>query len=315
MDFKKLYRFNFVGWRKYAFTFSGALLALSLISFLIQGMNLGIDFSGGTLVQVRFSKPVEIKKIRHALKDLQLGDTMIQEFGVPEEVLIRVEERLQDPQKQNQLGKLIQNTLAPLTTDQQVELRRIEYVGPQVGEELRNKGLLAVLYSLFAILAYVWWRFELHFAYGAVLALFHDVMLTMGLFSLFQKEFTLAVVAALLTVIGYSLNDTIVVYDRIREEKRRLRSQPIGEIVNLAVNRTLSRTLVTSVTTLLVLIALLLFGGEVIHDFSLALLFGVLIGTYSSIFVASPIVLLWEQSHRKGLSPTTPEKKTADASA
>ena len=286
---------DFVGRRKVAFGFSGLLILLSLGSLLFQGLNFGIDFSGGTLVQVRFKQAQPLGKIRDALSDLQLGDVVIQEFGVPEEILIRVEKQASDAGKQSELAKRVVDSLKPLAGADGVESRRVEFVGPQVGEELTEKGLMAILYSMVAILMYVAWRFEMRFAYGAVLALIHDVLITIGLFSILQKEFTLVVVAALLTVIGYSLNDTIVVYDRIREEMKRLKKQPLAVVVNEAVNRTLSRTLVTSGTTMLVLVALLVFGGEVIHDFALTLFFGIVVGTYSSIFVASPIILMLER--------------------
>ena len=289
---------DFIQYRVRAFLFSGLFLLASLLSLAVQGLNFGIDFSGGTLVQVRFAHPPELRDIRSALADLDLGDVVIQEFGTPEEILIRVEKQAADAGQQSAMAARVVAALQPLAAPGVVESRRVEYVGPQVGEELTEKGFLAMLYSMVAILGYVAWRFELRFAYGAVLALLHDVTITVGLFSLLQKEFTLVVVAALLTVVGYSLNDTIVVYDRIREEMKRLKKQPMAVIINESVNRTLSRTLVTSLTTILVLVALLIFGGEVIHDFALTLLFGVVVGTYSSVFVASPMVLLLDQKSR-----------------
>jgi preprotein translocase subunit SecF len=290
---------DFIGKRKVAFGISLILIVVSFGSLLFQGLNFGIDFSGGTLVQVRFQSPPDLKKIRGALSELKLGDVVIQEFGSAEEILIRVEKQVSDAKAQSELSQRVIKALAPMAGEAGVDLRRVEFVGPQVGEELTEKGFLAVLYSMIAILAYVAWRFELRFAYGAVLALIHDLGITVGFFSLMQKEFTLVVVAALLTVIGYSLNDTIVVYDRIREEMKRLKSKDLTFIINEAVNRTLSRTLITSMTTLLVLVALLLFGGEVIHNFALTLFLGVLIGTYSSVFVASPIVLLLNKKKSK----------------
>jgi preprotein translocase subunit SecF len=289
--------FDFVGWRMAAYLLSGLLMVISLLSLLMQGLNFGIDFSGGTLVQVQFTHPVPVGNIRTALSGMDLGDVVIQEFGAPEEILIRVERRANadDEGQDSKLAQAIAKALEPVANDGQVNLRRVEFVGPQVGHELSEKGAMAMIYSLVAILLYVAWRFEFRFAYGAVLALGHDVLITLGFFSVLQKEFTLVVVAALLTVVGYSLNDTIVVYDRIREEMKRLKRQPLAMVINLAINETLSRTLMTSLTTILVLIALLIFGGEVIHDFALTLLFGVVVGTYSSIFVASPIVLLLER--------------------
>ncbi|MBF0583396.1 MAG: protein translocase subunit SecF [Magnetococcales bacterium] len=288
--------FDFVRFRVVAFFLSGALLLLSVGSLLLQGLNLGIDFSGGTLVQVRFVKPPQTDQIRTALAELDLGDVVIQEFGSPEEILIRVEKQATGAEAQNALAARVVETIKPLAADEKVELRRVEFVGPQVGSELTKSGLLAVFYSMIAILVYVGWRFEWRFAYGAIAALVHDVTITMGLFSLLQLEFTLVVVAAVLTVIGYSVNDTIVVYDRIREERIRMKKQSMGEVINQAINDTLSRTVITSLTVVLVLVALLLFGGLVIHDFALALFCGVVVGTYSSIFVASPIVLLLDRN-------------------
>jgi preprotein translocase subunit SecF len=290
---------NFIGQRKIAYGLSILMIVGSLASLLFQGLNFGIDFSGGTLVQVKFQTPPDLKEIRNSLSSLDLGDVVIQEFGSPDEILIRVEKQAQDAKAQNELSQKIVKALGKVADGKKVDLRRVEFVGPQVGEELTEKGIMAVVYSMVAILFYVAWRFEMRFAYGAVLALIHDLGITIGFFSLMQKEFTLVVVAALLTVIGYSLNDTIVVYDRIREEMKRFKNKDLIFIINEAVNRTLSRTMITSLTTLLVLVALLVFGGEVIHDFALTLFLGVLIGTYSSIFVASPIVLLLNKTNKK----------------
>lgn len=290
---------DFIRWRKVAYFFSGFLILSSLGSLLFQGMNFGIDFTGGTLVQVKFVNPPPLSDIRKALSSQDLGDVVIQEFGTAQEVLIRVEKQASGVEEQSALASRVVEALKPLAGEGGVESRRVEFVGPQVGAELAEKGIMAIVYSMIAILAYVAWRFEMRFAYGAVLALIHDVCITVGLFSLLQKEFTLVVVAALLTVIGYSLNDTIVVYDRIREEMKRMKKQTLSVIINEAVNRTLSRTLITSLTTLMVLVALLVFGGAVIHDFALTLFFGVLVGTYSSVFVASPIVLLLDQGVNK----------------
>ncbi|MBF0399154.1 MAG: protein translocase subunit SecF [Magnetococcales bacterium] len=299
-------RFDFVRFRVVAFFLSGSLVLLSIISLLVQGLNLGIDFSGGTLVQLRFAKPPHVDQIRLALSHLELGDIVIQEFGAPEEILIRVEKQATNTDEQNALAARVVEAILPLSPEGGAELRRVEFVGPQVGSELTINGLLAVFYSMIAILIYVAWRFEWRFAYGAILALLHDTIITVGLFSVTQKEFTLVVVAAVLTVIGYSINDTIVVFDRIREERVRMKKQSMAETINQAINDTLSRTVITSLTVVLVLVALLLFGGLVIHDFALALFCGVVVGTYSSIFVASPIVLLLERQQA-----TEPEKELA----
>ncbi|MBF0425808.1 MAG: protein translocase subunit SecF [Magnetococcales bacterium] len=286
---------DFIGIRNYTFAFSGTLILISILSFIFQGLNFGIDFAGGTLIQLRFPGPTKMEEIRAHAAALNLGELVIQEFGSSEEVIIRVERQMEGEKVQSELVAKLTQALQPLAGTGKIEVRRVEYVGPQVGKELTWKGLLAVFYSLFAILAYVGWRFEFRFALGAVIALFHDVIITVGYFSLFHKEFTLVVVAAVLTVIGYSINDTIVIFDRIREEMKRLRKQPLPVIINAAVNETLSRTLITSLTVVLVLISLLLVGGEVIRDFSVALFIGVVFGTYSSIFVASPIVILLEK--------------------
>ncbi|MBF0143397.1 MAG: protein translocase subunit SecF [Magnetococcales bacterium] len=295
--FRRKTHIDFVGIRYYAFALSGAMILASLVSLFWQGLNYGIDFSGGTLVQLRFDSPAPVKEIRGALAGLELGDVVIQEFGSPEEVLIRVEAGTGNKGGEALAERMVA-AIQPLSPGGKVETRRVEFVGPQVGDELRRDGILATLYSFVAILAYVAFRFRFHFALGAVLALFHDVIITVGYFSLFQKEFTLVVVAAILTVIGYSINDTIVVYDRIREEMKRLKKQPLGTVINEAVNGTLSRTVLTSFTVVVVLLALLFIGGEVIHDFALALTLGVVVGTYSSIFVASPTVLFFDRSER-----------------
>lgn len=292
-------KINFVSFRNTAFWLSGSLAFLSIASLLFQGLNLGIDFSGGTLVQVRFVQPPSIEKIRAALSTMKLGDVVIQEFGSPQEILIRVEKQASGEVAQSALADRIIATLKPLVPEGEVESRRVEFVGPQVGSELATDGLLALLYSMVAILAYVAWRFELRFAYGAILAIVHDIIITVGLFSLLQKEFTLVVVAALLTVIGYSINDTIVVYDRIREETIKMKKQPLDVVINQAINDTLSRTIITTLTVVFVLVALLLFGGAVIHDFALVLSCGVMVGTYSSVFVASPVVLLMERKENR----------------
>ncbi len=286
--------FDFVGRRKWAFLISGVLIFLSLLSIVTRGLNFGLDFSGGTVMQLRFPGPAPIADIRTALAGIDLGSAVIQEFGSPEEVLIRLhlEEKPGKEGAAANVAQQIVTAINPLAGEgQKVELRRVEFVGPQVGHELTVNGIRAILYSWLAILIYVGFRFELRFAVGAVAALIHDVIVTIGFFSFTQKEFSLVVVAAILTIIGYSINDTIVVFDRIRDENKRLRQQPMEVVINEAINRTLSRTIITSFTVVLVLLALFFFGGEVIHDFAAALLLGVVVGTWSSIYVATPIVL------------------------
>ena len=279
---------DFLGKRRLAAIFSGVLLLTAVVSFAAQGLKLGIDFTGGTLVEIGYQKSVDLKTMRAALEDAGFDDATIQHFGSTQEVLIRLQPKdgLSNAQLSTEVASAASGAMA-----EPGDLRRVEFVGPQVGDELTEDGGLALLYSLFGILIYVAWRFEYKFALGSVAALAHDVVITLGFFSVFQMEFDLTVLAAILAVIGYSLNDTIVVYDRIRENFRLLRKGSAEEVMNASLNQTLSRTIVTSLTTLLVLIALALLGGEIIHNFAIALTIGVVIGTYSSIFVASPLVL------------------------
>ncbi len=279
---------NFLGKRHFAALFSGFLLIVSIASIAVQGLKLGIDFTGGTLVELGYKQTVDLKTMRSALEKAGFGDATVQHFGSSQEVLIRLrpKEGKSDAELSTEVAVAANSALS-----EQGDLRRVEFVGPQVGDELTEDGGLALLYSLFGILLYVAWRFEYKFALGSVAALTHDVLITLGFFSVFQMEFDLTVLAAILAVIGYSLNDTIVVYDRIRENFRLLRKGSSEEVMNISLNQTLSRTIMTSLTTLLVLLALALLGGEIIHNFAIALTIGVVIGTYSSIFVASPLVL------------------------
>jgi len=279
---------NFLGKRSFAAIFSGLLLMLAIGSLAVQGLKLGIDFTGGTLVEVGYKKAVDLKLMRASLEKNGFGDAMVQHFGTAKEVLIRLKPR--DGVSNAELSSQVLEA-ANADMDERGDIRRVEFVGPQVGDELTEDGGLALLYSMFGILIYVAWRFEYKFALGSVAALAHDVLITLGFFSLFQLEFDLTVLAAVLAVIGYSLNDTIVVYDRIRENFRLLRKGSPEAVMNSSLNQTLSRTLMTSLTTLLVLVALAILGGEIIHNFAIALLVGVVIGTYSSIYVASPLVL------------------------
>ncbi len=279
---------DFLGKRKLALIFSSLLIIVSIASLAINGLKLGIDFTGGTLVEVGYKQAADLGKLRAALDEAGFVDATVQNFGTTKDVLIRIkpDKNLSDAELSNKvLAAVNKNAADP------AELRRVEFVGPQVGDELVEDGGLALLYSMFGILIYVAWRFEYKFALGSVVALVHDVIITLGFFSVFVMEFDLTVLAAILAVIGYSLNDTIVVYDRIRENFRKLRKDAAENIMNISLNQTLSRTLMTSLTTVLVLVALALLGGEIIHNFSLALLIGVGIGTYSSIYVASPVVL------------------------
>ncbi len=279
---------DFLGKRKLALIISSILIIISISSLVVNGLKLGIDFTGGTLVEVGYPQAADLVALRNDLAEAGFGDATVQNFGTTRDVLIRI--KPQDGVSNAQLSDKVLEA-ANKSSAEPVDKRRVEFVGPQVGDELAEDGGLAMLYSMFGILIYVAWRFEYKFSLGSVAALFHDVIITLGVFSLFQMEFDLTVLAAVLAVIGYSLNDTIVVYDRIRENFRSLRQDSSEEIMNISLNQTLSRTLMTSFTTAIVLIALAVLGGEIIHNFAIALLIGVGVGTYSSIYVASPIVL------------------------
>jgi preprotein translocase subunit SecF len=285
---------NIVGKMKGAAICSLALIIVSIASLILHGgPRLGIDFAGGTLVQVQFKKETTTDRMRTALKKIDLQNSVIQQFGYKEnnEFLIRTEKSTADLKG---LSGEIEDALAATYNKDEFEVRRVEIVGPKVGKDLRQKGINAMLIAMIGILIYITWRFEFRYAIGAIIALTHDVLITVGVFSLLGKEFTLPIIAALLTIIGYSLNDTIVVYDRIRENIRKLRKKALREVVNSSVNQVLSRTILTSATTLLVVFALFFLGGAVIHDFAFALVVGILVGTYSSVFIASPTVLAWE---------------------
>jgi preprotein translocase subunit SecF len=279
--------FNFMGQRKFATIFSAVLLFISLTSLILQGLNFGIDFTGGTLVEVGYTEAIELNKVRSILQDSPFDDAVVKYFGSASDVLIRIapKEGLNSAAISSEIINLLRNT------GQSVDVRRVEFVGPQVGDELTEKGGLAMLYALIGILIYVALRFQMRFSIGAIAALVHDVLITLGFFSVLQIGFDLSVLAAILAVIGYSLNDTIVVFDRIRENFHKMRKVTPIEVVNTSLNQTLSRTLMTSLTTLLVLGALFYFGGEIIHSFATAMIIGVFIGTYSSIYVASPVTL------------------------
>ena len=299
------FNFDFMGKRRQAFIFSLALIIGSLISLATRGLNFGIDFTGGALVEVSYQEAVELDQVRSRLAAAELGNAVAQYFGSAREVLIRV------PQTQGKNNVDASDAIIAALREPglPVEVRRAEYVGPQVGEELQEDGGLAMIYALIMIFIYIAFRFQRLFSVGAIAALAHDVIITVGFFSITQIDFDLTVLAALLAVIGYSLNDTIVVFDRIRENFRRIRKGAPVEIVNASLNQTLSRTLTTSLTTLLVLAALFSLGGEIIRPFSTALIVGVLIGTYSSIYVASPVTLVLGIS-KQDLMPV--EKEGAD---
>ena len=278
-------RFQFMKYRKIAAMASIALFTVSVLSLTFRGLSLGLDFSGGTLVEVTYESPVELESIRNTLIDNGYDDSQVVNFGTNLDVLIKVA----DQNGNSSIGENIYNLLE--SNGFSGELKRVEFVGPQVGDELRDQGGLGMLVALFMMLFYVAFRFQYKFALGAVSALGHDVVIILGLFSIFGWDFDLTVLAALLAVIGYSLNDTIVVSDRIRENFRTQREMGPQDMIDLSLNQTLGRTIVTSLTTLLVLFALFIFGGEMIKGFSLALILGVLVGTYSSIYVVANMLM------------------------
>lgn len=280
----------FMRLRRAAFGFSCLLGVLSIVLLVILGLNFGIDFRGGTLMQIKTQGPANISSMRVALGGLQLGDFALQEFGEADEVLIRVQRQDGDNADQQVAIERIKRALEA-TVDGDIEYRRVEFVGPQVSEELKQAGALALSIALGAMLLYIWFRFEWQFSVGAVTALVHDVILTFGFFAITGLEFNLSIVAAILTIVGYSMNDTVVVYDRVRENLRKYKKTDLKELIDISINDTLSRTTLTSVTTLLALIALAVVGGPVIAGFVLAMIWGVVIGTYSSIFVAAPVLL------------------------
>ncbi|MBH66728.1 MAG: protein translocase subunit SecF [Rhodospirillaceae bacterium] len=279
-------KIQFVQRRRLAFIFSSLLLLLSIFSLIVSGLNFGIDFKGGILMEIRSTNDINIPKIRDKLSDLGLGEINIQEFGVSTDALIRIQ-RQQGAEKQQLLAiEKVKNSLG-----EAFEYRRTEFVGPTVGAELKEAGAIAICLALLSILIYIWLRFEWQFGLGAIFALTHDIVSTIGLFALLQYEFNLATVAAILTIAGYSINDTVVVYDRVRENLRKYRQLELIAVFNMSINETLSRTTMTSITTLLALFAIYFFGGAVLADFALAMIWGVCIGTYSSIFIAVPIML------------------------
>ena len=267
--------------------FSMLLVIISLLFLVFKGLNFGIDFKGGTLIELRIdSKNVQISDVRSAFSNMNLGDLNVKEFGKEGDYLVKFEKKTFS---QNDSIKTIKDNVTN-TLGSEVNFRRIENVGPKVSQELLNSGILAISLALGAMLFYIWVRFEWQFSLGSIVAIFHDVLITIGIFSLLFLEINLSIVAAVLTIVGYSMNDTVVIYDRIRENLRKLSSLKIGEISNISINETLSRTIITSVTTLLALLSIFILGGEILRGFALAMIIGVLVGTYSSIFVASPIL-------------------------
>lgn len=288
---------DFISKKKLAMSLSLFIITIGIILFIVKGgLRLGIDFSGGTLIQIQFEENVSIDKIRASFRQLGMGSSSIQQFGSDKDILINTErfsEALED------LKTTVKNQLEKDFAPESFKVVRVEMVGPKVGRDLREKAVLSIFYALIGIVIYISWRFEFRFAVAAIIALIHDMLVTTTFFLLYDKEFSLPIIAAFLTIIGYSLNDTIVVFDRIRENLRKMRKKSFEHIINFSINQTLSRTILTSLTTLIVVLALFFLGGEVIHDFSFALMIGVFVGTYSSIFIASPVLLVWEEFKKK----------------
>ncbi len=295
--------FQFIALRKRAYVVSIVLILAAVASLAVQSLNFGIDFVGGTLIEVRTKGPADISAMRQTLSALDRGEVGLQEFGQPTDVLIRIQQQPGGDAAQQATVAAVKEALG----DSVEEYRRVEVVGPKVGGELIEAGAISVALALLAIMAYIWFRFEWQFGVGAVLALAHDVITTVGIFSILQLEFNLSTVAAVLTIAGYSINDTVVVFDRVRENLRRYKTLPMTDLLNRSVNETLSRTVMTSVTTLLALLSLFFLGGEVIRDFAFAMIWGVIIGTYSSVWIASA-TLLW-----MGVRPSATDELPDDA--
>jgi len=279
-------KIDFMRFRQLAAALSLALCIGSIGLFLFKGLNYGIDFEGGILIEIRASQAADMADLRRTVNGLGLGQVELQEFGRDTDVLIRVERQPGDAKAQNVAVEKVKTALGS-----SVSFRRTEFVGPKVSSELIEAGVTAVMLALGAMLMYIWFRFEWQFGVGALIALAHDVIMTIGIFSLLGLEFNLSTVAAILTIAGYSINDTVVVYDRVRENLRKFKAMPLRDIINLSLNDTLSRTLLTSITTLIALLILFFFGGEVIKGFSFGMIWGVLVGTYSSIFIATPLLI------------------------
>ena len=291
----------FMRWSRPAMALSLLLMLGSIVAAVAPGLNFGIDFRGGTLIEVRTPGPADLSAMRGALGGIGLGEVSLQEFGSERDVLVRIERQQGEPAAQERAVAQVREALGQ-AIGPGIEYRRVEFVGPKVSEDLIEAGVIAVALAALLMLAYIWFRFEWHFALGAIAALAHDVTVTIGLFAAAQLPFTLSTIAALLTIVGYSINDTVVVYDRLRENLRKYKTMAMPDLVDLSINETLSRTTMTSFTTLLALFALFIFGGSVIRDFVFAMIWGVVIGTYSSIFVATPLLLMLGlgKRHRPG---------------
>jgi preprotein translocase subunit SecF len=307
---RKIPNIDFMRWHKAGFALSALLTIGSIVLFLMQGLNYGIDFSGGTLMEVRtLNGPADLAQMRSTLNGLGLGDVSLQQFGASDDVLIRLARQPGDDKAQEAGVQKVKQALGS-----NVEYRRTEVVGPTVGAELIRAGVLATVLALFAIAAYVWLRFEWQFGVGAMLSTLHDVVTTVGLFALLQIEFNLTTLAAILTIAGYSINDTVVIYDRMRETMRKYKTMDFRTLINKSLNETLSRTILTVSTTALAVVSLLLFGGEVLRGFSIAMLWGIVIGTYSSLFIAAPL-LYYIRPRRSGSAQDKEAAAAAESEA
>ncbi len=281
---------KFIRLKTFSFSFSAIFSVLAVLSVLFIGLNFGIDFKGGILLEVRAKDNISISDIRSKVSNLNIGEISIQEFGLKSDYLIRVERQLGPDSAQQTAVDLLKGALNN-AYNENIEYRRLEYVGPTVSKDLITDGIMAIIFAIIAMLAYIWFRFEFPFAIGAIVALLHDIILTLGVFSILGLEFNLSTVAAILLIIGYSMNDTVVVYDRIRENLRKFKKMELRELLDKSINETLSRTINTTITTMLALGALYLIGGQIISDFAFAMLWGIIVGTYSSIFIASTILM------------------------
>ncbi|NIV93006.1 protein translocase subunit SecF [candidate division KSB1 bacterium] len=292
MQFLVNAKFDFLGKRKIALVVSAVIIVIGIGSLVVhRGPNYGIDFLGGTSIALKFEQNLSIAEIRKAVSEIGFDNAEIKGFGAENEILIRVQQQ----EAGTEITDAIKTKISEAFPNNPYIVEMVEKVGPKIGAELRTAAVWAILIALFFILLYISWRFEFIFAVGAIAALFHDVLITLGVFSVLQLEISLAIIAAFLTIVGYSLNDTIVVFDRIRENLKVLRREAYEKIINTSINQSLSRTVVTSLTTLIVVLILYVFGGEVIHNFAFALIVGVLVGTYSSVFIASPILVEWQK--------------------
>ena len=295
-------KISFMRLSRFGFFASGLFCLASLLLFLFVGLNVGVDFKGGTVVSIRTEQPANIDALRGRIGGLGLGSVELQEYGSPNDILIRIEAQAGGDEAEQAAVAKLKDALGP-----GIEYRSVEVVGPKVSGELAQQGILAVVLSIFCVLFYIWFQFEWQFAVGAVLSLLHDVVLSFGLFSLIGLEFNLSIIAAILTIVGYSLNDTVVVFDRIREYLRKYKSMPLADLIDFSINSVLPRTLLTSVSSLIALSSLYVFGGEVISGFTFTMIWGVLIGTYSSIFIASPVLILLG-TNREGARELTKAK-------